>query len=66
MVVLPEIRKAYSFSGISSLETTENEYLQKHNQNKLKNSAYKLCYIGCWTLLLYVIKFRLSPFHMNQ
>lgn len=24
--VMPEIRKAYSFSGISSLETTENEY----------------------------------------
>lgn len=78
MEALPEIRKAYSFSGISSLETTENEYLQNHNKkqnlnfgqennlNKLKNSAYKSCYIGCWTLLLYVIKFRLSPFHMNQ
>jgi len=78
MEVLPEIRKAYSFCGISSLETNENEYLHRHNKkqnlnfgqennlNKLKNSEYKLCYIGFWILLLYVIKTRLSPFHMKR
>jgi len=37
MVVLPESRKAYSFGGISSLETNENEYLQRHNKKQNLN-----------------------------